>query len=54
MRRGPLLERGHVKLSARDLIEQFRGLNLIELNEFVKAFEETFEITAAAPAAIAV
>ncbi|MFC8922268.1 50S ribosomal protein L7/L12 [Cellulosimicrobium sp. NPDC057127] len=42
------------KLSTDELIEQFKGLTLIELNEFVKAFEETFEVTAAAPAAVAV
>ncbi len=37
------------KLSTEDLLEQFKGLTLIELSEFVKAFEETFEVTAAAP-----
>ena len=42
------------KLTTDELIEQFKGLTLIELNEFVKAFEETFEVTAAAPAAVAV
>jgi large subunit ribosomal protein L7/L12 len=42
------------KLSTDELIEQFKGLTLIELNEFVKVFEETFEVTAAAPAAVAV
>lgn len=42
------------KLSTDELIEQFKGLTLIELNEFVKAFEEVFEVTAAAPAAVAV
>ncbi|GAB2452057.1 50S ribosomal protein L7/L12 [Xylanimonas ulmi] len=42
------------KLSTEELIEQFKGLTLIELSEFVKAFEETFEVTAAAPAAVAV
>jgi large subunit ribosomal protein L7/L12 len=42
------------KLSTDELIEQFKDLTLIELNEFVKAFEETFEVTAAAPAAVAV
>ncbi|PZR54853.1 50S ribosomal protein L7/L12 [Xylanimonas oleitrophica] len=39
------------KLSTEELIEQFKGLTLIELSEFVKAFEETFEVTAAAPVA---
>jgi large subunit ribosomal protein L7/L12 len=41
------------KLSTEELIEQFKDLTLIELNEFVKAFEETFEVTAAAPVAAA-
>ena len=36
------------KLSTEELLEQFAGLTLIELNEFVKAFEEKFEVTAAA------
>lgn len=42
------------KLTTEELIEQFKDLSLIELSEFVKAFEETFEVTAAAPAAVAV
>jgi len=42
------------KLSTAELIEQFKGLTLIELSEFVKAFEEEFDVTAAAPAAVAV
>ncbi len=42
------------KLTTEELIEQFKQLSLIELSEFVKAFEETFEVTAAAPAAVAV
>ncbi len=42
------------KLSTEELIEAFKELTLIELSEFVKAFEETFEVTAAAPAAVAV
>ena len=41
------------KLSTDELIEQFKGLTLIELSEFVKAFEEVFEVTAAAPVAVA-
>lgn len=41
------------KLSTEELLEQFKGLTLIELSEFVKAFEETFEVTAAAPMAVA-
>ena len=42
------------KLTTEELIEQFKELTLIELAEFVKAFEETFDVTAAAPAAVAV
>ena len=42
------------KLTTEELIQQFKELTLIELSEFVKAFEETFDVTAAAPAAVAV
>jgi large subunit ribosomal protein L7/L12 len=42
------------KLSTDELIDAFKELTLIELSDFVKAFEETFEVTAAAPAAVAV
>jgi large subunit ribosomal protein L7/L12 len=42
------------KLSTEELLEQFKGMTLIELSDFVKAFEETFDVTAAAPAAVAV
>ncbi|MEV7383468.1 50S ribosomal protein L7/L12 [Streptomyces lydicus] len=42
------------KLSQEDLLAQFEGMTLIELSEFVKAFEEKFDVTAAAPAAVAV
>jgi len=42
------------KLTTTELIDAFKELSLIELSEFVKAFEETFEVTAAAPAAVAV
>lgn len=42
------------KLSGDDLIEAFKELTLIELSEFVKKFEEVFEVTAAAPVAAAV
>lgn len=41
------------KLSTDDLLEAFKDLTLIELSEFVKKFEETFEVTAAAPVAAA-
>ena len=41
------------KLSTEELLEQFKELTLIELSEFVKAFEETFEVSAVAPVAVA-
>ena len=41
------------KLSNEELLEQFKEMTLIELSEFVKAFEETFEVSAAAPVAVA-
>ena len=41
------------KLTADELIEQFKELTLLELSEFVKKFEEVFEVTAAAPVAVA-
>jgi len=41
------------KLTADELLEQFKDMTLIELSEFVKKFEETFEVTAAAPVAVA-
>ena len=41
------------KMSTDDLIEAFKELSLIELSEFVKKFEEVFEVTAAAPVAAA-
>jgi large subunit ribosomal protein L7/L12 len=39
------------KLSTDELIDAFKELTLIELSELVKKFEETFEVTAAAPVA---
>ncbi|MFC8599099.1 MULTISPECIES: 50S ribosomal protein L7/L12 [unclassified Isoptericola] len=42
------------KLSTDELLSAFEELTLIELNEFVKAFEEKFDVTAAAPVAAAV
>ncbi|MDR6940027.1 50S ribosomal protein L7/L12 [Arcanobacterium hippocoleae] len=43
------------KLTAEELIEAFKELTLVELNDFVKKFEEEFEVEAAAPvAAVAV
>ena len=41
------------KLTTDELLEAFKELSLIELSEFVKKFEETFEVTAAAPVAAA-
>ena len=41
------------KLSTAELLDAFKEMTLIELSEFVKQFEETFEVTAAAPVAIA-
>ncbi|MCA0159067.1 MULTISPECIES: 50S ribosomal protein L7/L12 [Tsukamurella] len=41
------------KLTTDELLDQFKELTLLELSEFVKAFEETFEVTAAAPVAVA-
>lgn len=41
------------KLTTAELLDAFKELTLIELSEFVKAFEETFEVTAAAPVAVA-
>ena len=40
------------KLSTDELLDAFKELSLIELSEFVKKFEETFEVTAAAPVAM--
>ena len=42
------------KLSNDELIEAFKEMSLIELSDFVKLLEETFDVTAAAPAAVAV
>jgi large subunit ribosomal protein L7/L12 len=42
------------KMSTDDLLDVFKEMTLLELSEFVKAFEETFEVTAAAPVAVAV
>jgi large subunit ribosomal protein L7/L12 len=40
------------KLSQEELLAQFENLTLIELSEFVKAFEEKFDVTAAAAVAV--
>jgi large subunit ribosomal protein L7/L12 len=41
------------KLSTDDLLDAFKEMSLIELSEFVKKFEETFDVKAAAPVAVA-
>jgi large subunit ribosomal protein L7/L12 len=41
------------KLNTDDLLDAFKEMSLIELSEFVKKFEETFDVTAAAPVAVA-
>ncbi|MGW1073624.1 50S ribosomal protein L7/L12 [Streptomyces sp. NPDC002537] len=41
------------KLSQEDLLAQFEDMTLIDLAAFVKAFEEKFDVTAAAPVAVA-
>ena len=41
------------KLSQEDLMSQFKEMSLVELSDFVKAFEEEFDVTAAAPVAAA-
>ena len=42
------------KLSTDELLDAFKEMTLIELSEFVKKFEDTFEVTAAAPVATVV
>ena len=41
------------KLSSTDLLAQFKEMTLVELSDFVKAFETEFDVTAAAPVAVA-
>ena len=41
------------KLSTDELLDAFKEMTLIELSEFVKQFEDTFNVTAAAPVAVA-
>ena len=41
------------KLSTTDLLDAFKEMTLLELSDFVKQFEETFDVTAAAPMAVA-
>ena len=41
------------KLSTEELLDAFKEMTLLELSEFVKKFEETFDVKAAAPVAVA-
>ena len=41
------------KLSTAELLDVFKEMTVLELNEFLKAFEEEFDVTAAAPVAVA-
>ncbi|WP_026928989.1 50S ribosomal protein L7/L12 [Glycomyces tenuis] len=41
------------KLSTEELLDAFKEMTLLEVSEFVKAFEEEFDVTAAAPVAVA-
>jgi len=41
------------KLSTDELLDAFKGMTLIELSDFVKQFEDTFDVQAAAPVALA-
>ena len=41
------------KISSDDLLEAFKEMTLLELSEFVKQFEDTFDVKAAAPVAVA-
>ena len=41
------------KLNTQDLLAQFKEMTLVELSEFVKSFETEFDVTAAAPVAVA-
>jgi len=41
-------------MSTAELLDVFKSMTVLELNEFLKAFEEEFDVTAAAPVAVAV
>jgi large subunit ribosomal protein L7/L12 len=41
-------------MTTSELLDVFKNMTVLELNEFLKAFEEEFDVTAAAPAAVAV
>jgi large subunit ribosomal protein L7/L12 len=49
----PLEEHIMAKLSTDELLETFKEMTLLELSDFVKVFEETFDVKAAAPVAVA-
>jgi large subunit ribosomal protein L7/L12 len=53
LQRNKKRKRKMAKLSSDDLMTQFKEMSLIELSEFVKAFETEFDVTAAAPVAAA-
>jgi large subunit ribosomal protein L7/L12 len=40
-------------MSTQELLDVFKNMTVLELNEFLKAFEEEFDVTAAAPVAVA-
>ena len=40
------------KITSDDLLETFKGMTLLELSDFIKKFEETFDVKAAAPAPV--
>jgi large subunit ribosomal protein L7/L12 len=49
----PEKENTMAKMSTDQLLDAFKEMTLLELSDFVKQFEETFEVTAAAPVAVA-
>jgi large subunit ribosomal protein L7/L12 len=49
-----VIEMAKTKMSTDDLLEQFKEMTLLELSEFIKQFEETFDVTAAAAAPVMV
>jgi large subunit ribosomal protein L7/L12 len=46
-------ETNMAKISTEDLLSQFKEMTLVELSDFVKSFEEAFDVKAAAPVAVA-
>ena len=41
-------------MTTEELLDVFKNMTVLELNDFLKAFEDEFDVTAAAPAAVAV